>query len=220
MLSSWSTHGALSYPVCQDQVCGSYLQHGQNMSWFDYRRCFLPRHHAFRRNKSSFTKNRTVHGNLHRGYSQMLNLNVYMTSLKWRTNQIIKFLGSLRTFTTGQSIVSFGTFHTGNTSYCVTTWLWCTYKKKFCENIINTVMNVSGKTKDNVKAWLDLAELCARDELHLRTRGNGNSYKPKAKYMLYLEQRRALYEWMHGLSLPDGYNFNFSNIVDPTNTKL
>ena len=67
-------------------------------------------------------------------------------------------------------------------------------QKKFCENIINTVMNVSGKMKDNVKARLDLAELCARDELHLRTRENGNSYKPKAKYTLSLERMRVLCE--------------------------
>jgi len=29
-----------------------------------------------------------------------------------------------------------------------------------------------------------------------------------------------VYEWMRGLSLPDGYGSNFTNIVDPTNTKL
>ena len=38
-------------------------------------------------------------------------------------------------------------------------------EKNFCENIINTVMDVSGKMTDNVKAQLDLAELCAREEL-------------------------------------------------------
>jgi len=45
-------------------------------------------------------------------------------------------------------------------------------------------MDISGKTKDNAKARLDMKELCARKELHLHTRGNGNSYKPKAKFAL------------------------------------
>jgi len=54
-------------------------------------------------------------------------------------------------------------------------------EKNFCENIINTFMDVSGKMKDNAKARLDLAELCVHKELHLRTRENGNSYKSKVK---------------------------------------
>ena len=32
MLSGWSKHGALSCPVCQDQIRGSYLEHGCKMS--------------------------------------------------------------------------------------------------------------------------------------------------------------------------------------------
>jgi len=43
-------------------------------------------------------------------------------------------------------------------------------EKNLCENIINTIMDVSGKTKDNANARLDLEELCAKDELHLCTR--------------------------------------------------
>ena len=35
-------------------------------------------------------------------------------------------------------------------------------EKNFCDNIINTVMDVPGKTKDDVKARLDMAEMCDR----------------------------------------------------------
>ena len=68
--------------------------------------------------------------------------------------------------------------------------------------------------------WLSL---CAREELHLRTRENGNSFKQKAKDTLCLEQRMSvmsLCEWLRKLSLPDGYNSNFANIVSPTSTKF
>ena len=61
MLSGWSTHRALSCPICQDQIQGSYLKHGRKMSWFDYHRCFLPWNHVFRRNRNAFTQGRTVH---------------------------------------------------------------------------------------------------------------------------------------------------------------
>ena len=76
------------------------------------------------------------------------------------------------------------------------------------------------KTKHNANARLDLEELCARDELHLRTRKNENSYKPKAKYTLSLKQKRLLCEWLRVLSLPDRYSFNFRNKVDMSSIKL
>jgi len=54
-------------------------------------------------------------------------------------------------------------------------------EKNFCEIVIISIVDVSSKTKDNGNTRLDLEELCARDELHLRTRKSGNPYKPKAK---------------------------------------
>jgi len=69
-------------------------------------------------------------------------------------------------------------------------------EKNFCENIINTVIDVSGKINDNTNTRLDLEELYARDELYLRKRENGNSYEPKAKYSLSLKQKRSLCEWL------------------------
>ena len=83
-------------------------------------------------------------------------------------------------------------------------------KTNFGENIINIIVDVPGKTKGNVNARLDLEEFSMRDELHLRTRKNGNTYKPKLKCTLSLEQGRLLCEWLLKLSLPDGYGSNFS----------
>ena len=81
-------------------------------------------------------------------------------------------------------------------------------------------MDVPGKSKDNVNARLDMEALCAREELHLRTRKNGDSFKLKAKYTLSVKQRRALCEWFRMLSLPNGYSSNFSNKVDPSSARL
>jgi len=93
-------------------------------------------------------------------------------------------------------------------------------EKNFYENIINTVINASGKTKDNANVRLDMEDLCARKELHLCTRENGNSYKPKAKFPLSLQQKRALCEWLYAVSFPHGYSSNSSNEVDSSFTKL
>jgi len=47
------------------------------------------------------------------------------------------------------------------------------HREELCDNIINTVMDVPGKTKENVKARLDMAEMCDRSELSLRHGVNG-----------------------------------------------
>ena len=46
-------------------------------------------------------------------------------------------------------------------------------EKNFCDNIINTVMDVSDKTKDDVKTRLDMAKMCDRSELNVRHGDNG-----------------------------------------------
>jgi len=88
-------------------------------------------------------------------------------------------------------------------------------EKNFCENILNIVMDVPGKSKDNANARLDIEDLCAREQLHLRTRENGNSYKPKAKFALSIQQRRSLCEWLCSVGLPDGYCSNFNKMTHP-----
>jgi len=65
-----------------------------------------------------------------------------------------------------------------------------------------------------------LLELHEKDELHLRTRENRNSYKPKAKYTLSLEQKRSLCEWLCVVCLSNGCSFNFCNKINTSFTKL
>ena len=40
-------------------------------------------------------------------------------------------------------------------------------EKNVFENILNTMMNVDEKTKDNAKSILDLMEICHRPKLHV-----------------------------------------------------
>ena len=53
-------------------------------------------------------------------------------------------------------------------------------EKNVFENVFNTVMNIEGKTKDNIKAREDLAMFCRRKELEK----NVNGKYPKANYTL------------------------------------
>ncbi|KAL8134185.1 hypothetical protein AgCh_009299 [Apium graveolens] len=53
-------------------------------------------------------------------------------------------------------------------------------EKNVFENVFNTMMNVTWKTKDNDKARLDLKDICKRSALELQEFSNGKTVKPHA----------------------------------------
>lgn len=69
-------------------------------------------------------------------------------------------------------------------------------EKNYFDNVFNTVMDVTSKTKDNVKARLDLPQYCTREELHLQKSTNNKWVKPEANYTFTMEQKRKIYEWV------------------------
>ena len=82
-------------------------------------------------------------------------------------------------------------------------------EKNFFDNIFNTSMCVSGKTKDHLKARQDLAALDIRSELHPVC-----STIPKASYTLNTQQKPVLLEWLKTLRFPDGYVSNLARNID------
>ncbi|KAG8366052.1 hypothetical protein BUALT_Bualt17G0035900 [Buddleja alternifolia] len=71
------------------------------------------------------------------------------------------------------------------------------------DNVFNTVMDMKGKTKDNVNARLDLQNICKRRHLELKE-VNGKYIKPKASYTLTKDERLMVLKWIKNLRLPDG----------------
>jgi hypothetical protein len=63
-------------------------------------------------------------------------------------------------------------------------------EKNVCDNIVGTLLNVEGKTKDTDKARLDLQDMNIRKELHLKPHGNG-FLKPHASYTLTLQEKKS-----------------------------
>ena len=93
-------------------------------------------------------------------------------------------------------------------------------ERHFFKNIINIVIDVQGKTKDNVKSRMNVADIYDREELHLQRGPNGRTVKPKAKFVLAIDKRRELCEWVKELNMLDEYCSNLRNIVDPNEVKF
>ncbi|GKC33712.1 hypothetical protein Tco_1046096 [Tanacetum coccineum] len=69
-------------------------------------------------------------------------------------------------------------------------------KKNVFENIFNTVMNTP-KTKDNIKARMDIKKYCNRPDLHVWNQ-NSKVLKTKASYTLSKRQVKKFYTLVHG----------------------
>ena len=89
-------------------------------------------------------------------------------------------------------------------------------EKNFFDNIINTVLNVAGKTEDTVNSRKDLKSVCRRPELEFR---EGKASIPI--YRVLPERRKELMKWLkNDVKLPDGYASKISRCVDIQGGKL
>jgi hypothetical protein len=83
-------------------------------------------------------------------------------------------------------------------------------EKNVFENIFNTVMDVKGKTKDNIKARLDVALFCNRKNMELVCDGSRVA-KPRANFVLEKKAQLLVYKWLKSLRFLDGHASNISS---------
>jgi hypothetical protein len=77
--------------------------------------------------------------------------------------------------------------------------------EKMCDNIINTLLDIAGKSKDNLNARLDLQALGIRSDLHPVELEYNQYYLPPAPYSMCPTQKRLLCPVLKGVMFPDGY---------------
>jgi hypothetical protein len=92
-------------------------------------------------------------------------------------------------------------------------------EKNVFENIFNTVMDVKGKTKDNIKARLDVALFCNRKNMQLDWDGSRVA-KPRASFVLEKNAQLLVYKWLNNLCFPDGHALNISRLVNMEECRL
>ena len=220
MLSGWSTCGKLACPICMKNGKGFRLKNGRKNSWFDCHRKFLRHDHPYRRNTNDFKGGKKefsfahprmsgdeLWNEVHRipriidtgsqvrfpGYGEAHNWtkrNIFWDLPYWKDNLIQHNLDVMH------------------------------IEKNVFDNVFHTIMDNKDRTKDNVRARLDLQEICRRPDLHLESIANGKYRKPKASYCLSRSQKDDVCEWIQGLKMPDNYASNIARCVDKENARL
>ena len=92
-------------------------------------------------------------------------------------------------------------------------------EKNICDNVLGTLLNIDGKTKDSAKARKDLCHMGIRKELHLQTNGTSTSM-PHAKYTLSKAEKTKFFDWLKCVKFPDGYASNISQCVNTQKGKI
>jgi len=154
MLSGWSTHGKLACPYCMENNKAFTLANGGKASFFDCHRRFLPLHHRYRKNRKDFFV-----GRVEKDVASPRLSGEELHDVVSEYGDIVFGLQSSK-----QKFPGFGLTHNWvkrsiffELSYWKTNLLRHNLdvmhiEKNMFENIFNIVMDVKGKTKDNIKA--------------------------------------------------------------------
>jgi hypothetical protein len=174
------------------QISCFCLKFGGRINYFDCHRCFLPLNHEFRLDSDTFKKG-----------------NIILEGLPRRLSgpKIDDMLDNLVLNKKGNGFVGYENDHNW-THKCA---LWeLPYIKALilmhnidimhqehnvCESILNTCMSFVNKTKNNHKARKDLALLCNRPTLELKSHGG----KPRAPFCLKARDGKEVLIWLKNL---------------------
>ncbi|XP_042967497.1 uncharacterized protein LOC122300711 [Carya illinoinensis] len=216
-ISGWSTKGKLACPCCNLHTDSFWLTNGRKHCYMGHRR-FLPTGHIFRTKKNIFNGKEDLH----------------MPPMQLSGEDIMHQLNSIGHVDFGK-----GTKRRKRTpeelnwtkrSLLFDLPYWPALKlrhnldvmhieKNIFDNILGTLMNIPGKTKDGIKARRDLAELGIRKELHLKEVGD-RVIIPHAQFMLHGDERKDFCAWLKGVKFPDGFASNISSCVNVRECKI
>ncbi|XP_065855861.1 uncharacterized protein [Euphorbia lathyris] len=92
-------------------------------------------------------------------------------------------------------------------------------EKNICDNLLGTLLNLDGKSKDNYKERLDLIDMNIRHELH--PTGHASSIRlPHACYTMSSQEKEIFLTVLKNMKVPDGYASNISRCVNLKERKI
>ena len=92
-------------------------------------------------------------------------------------------------------------------------------EKNICNNLVGTLLNIEGKTKDTTNARLDLQDLKIRKALHLIEVGY-RLVKPHGSYTLTNNEQVEFCKFLKLVKFFDGFVYNISRCVHENEGKI
>jgi hypothetical protein len=87
-------------------------------------------------------------------------------------------------------------------------------EKNVCKSLVGTLLDIPSKTKDTLKACMDLEEMKLRRDLHHETLKIGSKKLPTACYTLSKQEKMSLCNCLYGIKVLASYLDNVSGMVN------
>ena len=217
-LSGWSTKGKLACPCCHIDTCSRSLR--SKLCYMGHCR-FLLVDHPWRRNRRAFDgeiENRPAPkeltgdealqqlegvGNITLGKGQKRKRDRLATH-NWTKRSIFFELPYWKTLMLRHNL---DVMH---------------IERNVSDNVLGTIMNMTGKTKDTLKSRLDLVDLGIRERLHPQVDGNNvnNMLIPAASYVLSSTEKSKFCNFLVNLKVPDAFSSNISRCVNVKDKRI
>ncbi|XP_078158220.1 uncharacterized protein LOC144553916 [Carex rostrata] len=219
MLCGWGTKGKFACYYCLGQTKAFQLAHGGKACWWGCHRCFLPPHHAFRRDRKNFKKGAVDNDPppLRLTGEELQNIVSLIQPIKWGKTVDLKQIHGYGVTHHWQKKSIFWSLPYWKDNLLHHNLDMMHLEKNFTENVLYTLLSIGGRTKDNEKARKDLALLCDRPNQHLIPIDNnpGKMKKPKAPFALFPQDKKIVLKWHKDIvRFPDGYASNWSRCVN------
>ncbi|OMO92395.1 Transposon, En/Spm-like protein [Corchorus capsularis] len=206
-LSGWSTKGRFACPCCAGKTCSNWLKHGKKFSYLGHRR-WLEAGHPFRSQKRAFDNTMELReAPLITSRSDILEMlngcefssneaslwkkrSIFFDLIYWEHNLLRHNLDVLH------------------------------IEKNVCDNILVTILDMDGKSKDDLNSRLDLVEMGIRPDLHPQLDHNGKRSIPLAVYAMSKKEKEIFCQVLKDVKVPDGFSSNISRCVNVSDRKL
>ncbi|CAN1181790.1 hypothetical protein LINPERHAP2_LOCUS35617 [Linum perenne] len=188
-LSGWSTKGKLACPTCNINTMSNWLYKGGKYCYMGHRR-WLPNDHRWRRDKDSFYGTEEI-GILPKMFSRDDLLSQTQDLEGISLTRCPKVKVKIDHHIRGDN------WNKKSIFFCLPYWKdnllrhnldVMHIEKNICDNVLGTIMNLQGNTKDTIKTRLDLEALGIRSELHPIREGS-KVIMPDACYTLSLNKK-------------------------------
>jgi hypothetical protein len=213
---SGQTKGMSGCPICVDGTASVYFSSSRKLVFLRHRR-FLERKHKYRKMKRHFD-NMVKKDSAPKRYTRKLLFEIV------KNNQVVLGKGTIkgqkRKKTPTSTDISFKkqsiffkylpywkdlkTYHSIDLMHVT---------NNVFDNIIETLLDMSRKTKDRLKSRNDLIQFGLRLELHPILRSNGKHYLPSASYSLTVEEKKAFCQCLCGSRVLTGFSSNITKLV-------
>ena len=93
-------------------------------------------------------------------------------------------------------------------------------EKNVTDNIMATLLDLDGKTKDTYQVRLDLKAMGIQSEFHLVHKGVDTVEMPAACYNMTISEKDGFLQVLKDVRVPDGYALNISRLVHHKERKI